>query len=327
MLKHEEMEQTGMIIQFILGWAHATIFGIFLIAAAGKMAVCRPGMGVMCVKGSLDALLALSACLLVIPGIAQVTAVLAIAVAAGGWGRERMTRNSVCNCFGVLTSVLHPWRNASRAVLLTSGLLVLALQSLHPPIDVLLWIGFATGLATLLAFSSLAFARSPLVRPASAVASQAMPQVVAGTIAPSVIVGSDINGRKIALGELGTSGAQRALLITSPGCTAYQKLKAQIEPLLPHFPLPVFHVVEAETINGALELSDPHGQWRKSLGVRVLPSLAIINAGCTGLDYPVAMGEAEILALLLRLALTPPGAHHAVEEELASDTSLIMALP
>lgn len=304
-----------MLFQFVLGLAHAAVVGVLLVAAAGKLAVCRPGARAMCLKGSLDAALALLACAVFVPGASLIGAALAMAVAAGGWLRERITRNSVCNCFGVLTSVLHPWRNVSRVTLFVGGGLVLALAP-FTHWDHSSWIGAAAGMAALLASSSLVFARAPALRPAPRIALSPVDTLAPGTISPGTPLGIDAHGRSLAPDDLGKPGAPFALLLTSPACNTCRQIKAQLAPLLPRLPLPVFLVTEAERTDGErTDLFDPEAQLRTRLGVKTVPSLVVINAERTNLACSVAMGDANILALLLRLALeTTPGTSSSEQE-------------
>lgn len=302
-------------IPLLLGAAHAAIFGVFLIAAAGKLAACMPGARVMCTKGSVDAALALLACLVMVPRLGLASGIAAVAVGAGGWLRERITRNTICNCFGVLTAVLHPWRNRARALLAGAGAVVILLAPEFDAAGAGLWAGAALGLSALLATTALAFARSSLKRQGISVAT--IKQIVTlppGTISPDTVVGTDKSGRELALRDLMTPGSPLALLLTAPACKSCHLLRNELAPMLPGLPFPTVIVNEtgARAAFQPSGLFDPDGTLRKTLGVESLPALALIDAAGTNLACPVALGaDAVKVTLLHRLTETRPAAVEA----------------
>ncbi len=295
-------------LSLLLGAAHAAVFGVFLVAAAGKLAGCRPGLRPMCVKGSVDAALALLACLVFLPIVPQIGAAAAIVIGAGGWLRERISRNTVCNCFGVLTNVFHPWRNGARIILVGGGAVALALSPRLDPAAPGLWSGAALGLSVLLAGAALVLARSPLLRkPVVAAAATPVMTIAAGTISPATVVGSDDSGRAVRLQELLTPGAPLPLLVTAAGCQSCDSLKAELAPLLPQLPFRMFGVLEDEHATPASphSLRDPQRQFRKTLGVKTVPCLILIDEQAGNLARPVAMGTEAIKGELLRMLLLP----------------------
>lgn len=308
-----------LFFQLLLGFAHAIVAGVFLVAAAGKLAVCKSDMRPMCVKGGIDAALAVLACLFVLPGAAGLAGALAaIAVGAGGWLREKIRRNTVCNCFGVLTSVLHPWRNAVRAALFAGGLVALSLAPHMRPEAPGVWVGAALGLSCLLVMTALVFARHPLFRlPMKAPGTKAIASLEEGRISPATVVGSDRNGRALALRDLAMPGKPIVLLLASSTCKPCQWLKGQIAPLLPDLPYRLYSVIEGDRgpQQAATDIVDVDAQWRKTLGIKNVPALVVLNESATNLAVPVASGADAILLQLLQLALDARGAEREEDEE------------
>jgi hypothetical protein len=296
----------GSPADLFLGSAHAVVFGVFLLAAAGKLAACRPGMRVMCMKGGLDAALALLACLVILPVAGQAGALAAVAVGAGGWLREKIRRNTICNCFGVLTPVLHPWRNGMRAALFGAGLLALFLAPHRQSAAPGLWLGAALGLSGLLALMGWVFARSALSRQAPGmVLAKAPVTLEKGTITPHTVVGTDRDGRTLALGDLLAPGQPLPILLTSPTCKPCQSLKARIEPLLADMAFKLHIVIEGAPALPAppAAIFDPDGQWRRTLGVNSLPAMVIVNGSATNLASPVILSPDAMFLELLRLQI------------------------
>lgn len=311
-----------MLTNALLGAAHAFILGVFLIAAAGKLAACKPGMRVMCMKGSLDAALVLLACLVALPGAGVASALAAVLVGAGGWLRERIRRNTVCNCFGVLTPLLHPWRNGMRAILVGTGSLALLLSPHLQPAAPALWIGAALGLSVLLASMGWVFARSVLARqPAKPFVLKQVATLEDGAISPDSVVGIGADGRTLRLRDLLVPGQPLPILMTSPSCAPCQALKSRLEPLLPGLAVQLHIVSEGAPSSPATAtaISDPDGQWRKTLGVKSMPSLVIVNGSATNLDCPVIFSPETMFFELLRLqaeggaAPLASGAAHAMQ--------------
>jgi hypothetical protein len=287
---------------FALGAAHAAIFGVFLVAALGHFAGCRPGMRKKCMKSAANAALAVLACLVIVPG-PQAAGLAALTVSATGWLKERITRNAICNCYGVLTVVLHPWRNGIRAVSFASGagLLVMA----NNPADASFLAGATVALALLLTGSALAIVRSPLGRTVMQSSIKRVNSLAPGTISRDSFVGTDARGNPVTIDDALRPGLPLAFLLTSPSCGACQQVKVQIEPLLPHIPFPCFLLVEAAP-GGASPagLFDPQGGLRKTLGVQSLPSLVVIDGDGANLAFPIAMGGEAIFARFLQMLIT-----------------------
>ena len=294
------------ILHVFLGMAHAFILGVFLIAAAGKLAACKPGMRAMCVKGSLDATLVLLACLVALPGAGLASALAAVLIGAGGWLREKIRRNTVCNCFGVLTPLLHPWRNGMRAILFGAGSLALLLAPHLQASAPALWIGVALGLSGLLATMGWVFARSVLSRqPARTFVPKPVVSLEDGALSPDSVVGVDAEGRTRCLRDLLAPGRPLPILLTSPGCPPCQALKSQLEPLLSELAFQLHIVSEGapSSPSPATVIFDPDGQWRKTLGVKSLPSLVIVNDSATNLACPVILSPETMFFELLRLQI------------------------
>jgi hypothetical protein len=296
-----------ILIQLILGVAHAMVFGIFITAATGKLSVCRANAQAMCIKGALDCGLALLAASIFSQQATKIAAFFAIIVAVVGGLREWKTHNSVCNCFGALTLVLHPWRNHSRALLSLGGILIIALQPRHAASNTHLLVGIAIGLAILLVASALVFARASIMRPNRNMSIDSIKVLAPNTISSETFVGYDSAGRSMTLGNIMMPGESLAILMTSPGCKACQELKARISPFLSSLPLPLITVIESDATDDELvSFFDKQGKWRRTLGVKSLPSMVILNENVTNIKYPIAMGEADILALLLHSTLRKP---------------------
>lgn len=289
----------------MLGAAQGAIFGIFIIAAAGKLAACRPCVGAMCVKGGIDLSLALLICLVMTPPAAIAGALAAILIGAGGWLRERISKNTVCNCFGIITHVFHPWRNGARAILFVGGVLVLALAPWQAADTVAFWAGAAAGLSVILAGAALALARSPLLQRPAVPHVTPITTLPPGAISPATVIGSDAAGRPVTLQELAAAGEVVPLLLTAPGCRTCESLKAELAPLLPLAPLRLIAVVEGglDTLSWPSGLADPQRRLRHLAGIRTIPALLQIDVSTANLTRPIAIGPDAIKGELLHLVL------------------------
>lgn len=290
------------------GAAHAALFGIFSLAAAGKTVGCQHGSGAMCAKGALDAGIAVGACLMWWDTAAYLVAVLAAGVAVVGWTREAVRKSKVCNCFGVLTSALEPWRNharlgmaASAAVLLLAGLRDPA-ESDHAVVAMLA--GSIGALSTLLIGGSYAFARATFVRPGRARAEAGL-RPPAMEFLPGTYVGHRGDGSTMALADLLLPGQPLVLLFGSSTCPHCQRIKEDFDPLISRFPFPVALILEDDAGEQAAGhvLFDSSGTLRHALDIRTLPAMLVLDPRTMKAAQAVASGSEAIRRDIVRLLL------------------------
>lgn len=296
-----------------LGAGQGVLLSLFAIAGTGKLAACRPGAAVMCRKGAFDLLMALMA-LAAWPAAAVMLAAFALSIAIGGWARERLRRNTACNCFGVLTVSLHRWRNHSRALMAVAALAMLAALAAGgtgapawPAI-------FGATALVLCVFSFLMAHGVRAARPRPAAAAAAPPPA---PLDPMLVLGVDGTGQARSLRDLGRGDGPVVLLMMAEGCTACGALKRALLPLLERFPFPVHPVMEDAPAASALPavLFDRGAVLRKGLGVRSMPALALLSPVSGALLAPCALGSEAIQAQLLTMLLAAPRPRAALQPE------------
>jgi hypothetical protein len=305
------------LIDQALGAAHALLFAVFAIAGAGKLAGCRRGAAIMCRKGVADLALAAGLGLAWPAPVTALFAVAAMMLGAGGWLREKVRANPACNCFGLLSATLQPWRNHTRASRVAGGAIVLAGALLHArgsgaAIELARWQGAGVALALVLALLTFAMARrllqAPQRRPAPPTAAPAPGPVL--RLAADTPLGTRADGVPLTLGDLARPGRPIALLLGAKGCAACAPIKAELAPLLGKLPFPACLVLEdapAAQDDGAHVAYDPHATFRRLIGGKALPALVLIDPLIDPLGWtlaaPLVSGEEAIRATLLRTVL------------------------
>lgn len=297
------MNSAGALIQ---GAGQGLLFSVFAIAAAGKLSACRPGMAAMCRKGALDGMLALAALVAWQP-CTMVLALLALAIAAGGYGRERLRGNTACNCFGVLTASLHPWRNQSRALMALAATSILIVNAAGwTQVQALAWDALFGSTAVLLCLFSFLMGRGARAARATVAPVLASPQLAVPALDIDMPIGTDATGQLRSVRAIARGDRPVALLMMAHGCKACGALKLALMPLLERFDFPVVVVMEDEpgTIAGAPALLfDRGGALRNALGVKSMPALVVVGAHTGEAIGPCAIGGEAIQSTLLSLVL------------------------
>ena len=302
------------------GGAHGLLFGILAVSGTGKFVGCRVGSRIMCMKSGLDFGLALAASLLFWPGVVYLAAVLAIGIASYGWLGEIVRKSKVCNCFGVLTATLEPWRNHARAGMIVSGAILLATGLMTDGGSgrnaVTILVGAALGLAVVLMIASHAFAQGALSKkPVRTVTSSAAPSTQPVPLTPLTFLGTHADGKTTVLGDLIQPGKPLALLLSSRDCDQCKTIKAELEPILAKFPFPIHAIVENAASLQDLDvqaLFDPEGRFRRSLAIIGVPTMVVVDPETMRVAQPVSGGteaiRRDIIRLLLNASQPNPGA-------------------
>jgi hypothetical protein len=281
----------------IQGLSQALLAGVFSVSAMGKVVGCQRSGGAMCKKGGLDLGLAALAVLASWTPAALLLGAGALAIGAGGWLRERVRGDTICNCFGVLTPALHRWRNHVRAVLAASAAMLLAARLAAGAPAVLspaYLAGLAmAGMAVMLGYSYVHAAAVPRIKKI-----QASPlQRGQAALAAGQPLLRRQDGSAVTLEQMQPAQGPLALLFTSDGCAQCSVIKEELAPLREALPFPL-HVVVSGAATG--ELNDVDGSLRRHYGLEGVPSMVLIDPVTRALAAPVAFGSAEIYRELLR---------------------------
>lgn len=302
----------GQVLDLAHGAAHALLFALFAIAGIGKLSGCGRAGIIMCRKGAIDLVLAAGFCVSTPASLAAGFAGVAVLIGTGGWLREKIRSNTICNCFGLLTLTLHPLRNYARAAMVAGGafLMATALRGDLASEGNLLarWQGAVLALALLLGAISYAFARRVLVMQGRSAADLAASERSAALVLSQAdFLGRRVDGAAVQLGDFVRHERPIALLLSSRNCLACRALKNELAPLVGNLPFPFQFVVENEAQAGdgaGPFLFDPHGSFRRRVGLELLPALVLVDPVSWTVAYPVATGADDIRRDLLRLLLT-----------------------
>jgi hypothetical protein len=297
------------------GIARAFLFGIFTVSATGKLAGCQAGSSAMCRKAALDAGIAATALLPWLTG-ACVAGLAGAGIAVIGLFRELVRKNTVCNCFGVLTTTFDAWRNRSRIAMFASGVIMLVCAerpAATEEISGALLAGLAGGLALVLVIAVYAMAaKVPVPGRGRLITAADNPDPATLQLDQASAVGIDATGMVVSLGELARAGQPLALLFSSPGCGQCELLKSDFEPLLEEFPFPLYIVVEAGLPDGGLTshaLYDATGAFRRALPLTGVPSMIVIDTQDWKLRSDASRGadmiRRDLLRMLVRGARSP----------------------
>lgn len=284
------------------GAAHAMVFAIFALAGLGKLLGCTGAVRSLCAKAAVDFALAGLGLLPWAP--AEVACgVLALGIGTGGWAAERLRRNPVCRCFGLLNRGLHGYRNWFRAALVLGGVLLAATAGRGGGAADW-WAGAACVLATLvlLVAAALGIALDDKRRPKGVPV--LVPEPLAqGTLDSSLQLGQTKEGRVVTLGELPRDDGPLALLLALPGCRECDTIKAEFLPFRAHFRFPLFVLERGGGGGEAGHLLDTGGQLARRLRIGAYPALVVIDPVDLTLAPPVAFGAAGIRKRLMRMIL------------------------
>jgi len=279
------------------GLAQALLAGVFSVSAMGKVVGCQRSGGAMCKKAGLDLGLAALAVLASWTPAALLLGVGALAIGAGGWLRERVRGDTICNCFGVLTPALHRWRNHVRAVLAASALMLLAgrlAAGVPAALSPAYLAGLAmAGMAVMLGYSYVHAAAVPRIKKIEARPLQRGQAVLAA--GQPLLQRQD--GSAVMLEEMLPAEGPLALLFTAEDCGQCSVVKDELAMLQQGLPFPL-HVVVSGAASGSL--NDVDGSLRRHYALAGVPSMVLIDPATRALAAPVAFGSAEIYRELLR---------------------------
>lgn len=316
------------ILNIAQGMAHALLFGILVVAGTGKFVGCLAGGRIMCAKASLDLALALATCLVFWPPVAYSAAALAIGIAAVGWLGEIVRKSKVCNCFGVLTTALEPWRNIARAGMIGSGTSILLLGPREFERDVTgKALGVVLGLVLVLVIAAFAFARATqrkktvIVLPPAA--ASALPTI---ELSGSTMLGAHANGKAALLADVGETGKPLVLLFSSRSCSQCKIIKDELEPLLGKFPFPVYSIIEgtASQSDGQPQtLFAPKGTLRRELAILGVPAMVVIDPDTMKVTQRSCEGPEMMLRDMLRILLGASQRQHADMAQPAGESTAI----
>ena len=248
--------------EWAVGAAHGALFGVFAVAACGKLVGCRYGSRAMCRKALCDSVIAIGACFIASPYIAPVIAAVATVIGIGGWLRERISESKVCNCFGVLTIQLDVLRNPSRALMALSGIMSLLLnRGGDAQWGNSTYAGALGSLIILLLALAWAFASSSLPGKTKLVVQDPGDDARAELVFdPSLNLGSP-GGEAIPLAQL-LGPQMTAFLLVADGCEHCEQLKKNLVPLQARLPI-ALHIVGDKPgknmLGGALLHKSGHG--------------------------------------------------------------------
>ncbi|WP_374582970.1 hypothetical protein [Pseudoduganella sp.] len=295
-----------MAVEVAAGAGQAVLAGVFCVSAMGKVVGCQRIGGAMCSKAALDlGLLALAALAWWQPA-ALAAGAGALAVGAGGWLRERLRGNTICNCFGVLTPALHRWRNHVRGALALGGVLLLAAQwdghSATRAAPAYLAALAAGGLAVLAAYAYAHASAVPKVK-AARTPEQNL-QRGAAQLRLQDQLGLRPDGSSVQLRHLLQPGRPLALLFTMAGCEQCEVVKKELAPVLGRLDFPLHIVLSGPAPDGLPGLRDPDNVLRQHFDLEGVPSLVIIDPETLALAQPAAFGNGAIYRDLLRLGAT-----------------------
>lgn len=286
-----------MIGDWAQGLAQALLAGVFSVSAMGKVVGCQRSGGAMCKKAGLDLGLALLAVLAAWNPAALLLGAGALAIGAGGWLRERVRQDTVCNCFGVLTPALHRWRNHVRAALAASAVMLLAARMAAgvPAASSSFYLSglAAGGMAVMLAYAYVHAAAVPRIRNAVALPLQRGQ----AALAPGQPLLQRQDGSPVTLEQMMPAEGPLALLFTSDGCGQCTVVKEELAALGGNLPY-ALQVVVSGAATG--ELNDVDGSLRRHFALEGVPSMVLIDPATRALAAPVAFGSAEIYRDLLR---------------------------
>ncbi|GAB3439863.1 hypothetical protein NX773_15400 [Massilia solisilvae] len=282
------------------GAAHAMVFAIFALAWLGKLLGCTGAVRSLCARAAVDFALAGLGLLPWAPA-EVVCGVLALGIGTGGWAAERLRRNPVCRCFGLLNRGLHGQRNRFRAGLVLGGVLLAATAG-HGGGAAAWWAGAACVLAALLLLVAAAFGTARGDKPLPKGAPVVVPEpLVQCTLDAALQLGQTQEGRMVTLGELPRDDGPLALLLTLPGCGECDTVKAEFLPFRSHFRFPLLVLERGGGGGEAGHLLDTGGHLARRLRIGGFPALVVIDPADLTLASPVAFGAAAIRKRLMHM--------------------------
>lgn len=310
-----------MALEVLAGVGQAVLAGVFSVSAMGKVVGCQRIGGAMCSKAAIDLALLLLAALAFWSPAALAAGVGALAVGVGGWLRERLRGNTICNCFGVLTPALHRWRNHVRGALALGGALLLAAQwgaGLAPRAAPAYLVALAAGGLLVLATYAYAHASAvPKVKVARA--AELGLQRGDGQLRMQDQIGLRPDGSVAQLRHLLQAGRPLALLFTVAGCEQCEVVKRDLAPVFGKTGYPLHVVLCGPGGEAHGGLCDPDSVLRQHFELEGVPSLVVIDPDTLALAGPVAFGNGAIYRDLLRLGVESATAHPSENEEIICD--------
>lgn len=290
------------VTQLAFGVAHALVFGIFSVSGTGKLVGCQRGGRIMCIKAGADYAIALASAMFVLPPLTWLAGALAVLLGAGGWIREIVRNNKACNCFGVLTNLLDPLRNLSRALLVVGGAAMLLAPLAGAPKLATQAAGAALGLCLLLVLVVYTLAQALMGRKApNGFVTPSGPIMPTVQLEAHTFLGTRADGQPTVLGDVTEPGRPLALLLSAANCAQCDVIKADFGPLLGEFPFP-FRVIDgnkvdavAVTLPGArVTLYDPGHTLRRTLALIGVPALVLVDPITLKVARPVVSGADAI---------------------------------
>lgn len=298
-----------MRIECLGGVAHGFLFGIFLVASIGKLVGCQKGSRIMCQKSLAEFVLAALCCLFLWRVPEYFISIVSIGIGVVGWGREIIQKSKVCNCFGVLSKILTPWQNYARAGLIAFGLILLYLLSftnyLIEKNSADFFIGAFVGLTIVLVSLAYAISREITSGAKKAVSTEMIP-VPPKQLMQNSVLGVWRNGSIVRLGDLTKANRPIVLLLSSDQCPQCQVIKNELQQLHRKTLLEFYIISEGElsqeSVNDNVLFSET-SEFRRSLGIKSIPSLIVVNPDTLKMMQPVALGVDAIRKDILRQLL------------------------
>lgn len=297
-------------LDFLFGFAHSFVFAVFTVSGIGKMVGCHRGSRIMCQKAFFDIAFAIGSCFMWWIVVNYFFGISMILIGTLAGLREVLNKNRICNCFGVLTGLFEPVQNYTRAGLVLSGLCILFagktlfFEQNQLGNDVLF--GGIAGFVFVLMVAAYLFAKSVPVTMNNRqleTASLAIPEIL---ISSTTVLGTDINGRTIALGDLVQPGEPLVLLLSSLSCGQCILIKNELESFLEEFSSPTYTIFENNPVDGLGNrriLFDQTSRFRKSLSIVGVPSLVVIDPVTMRVTQPIACGVEAIKRNVIQLLL------------------------
>jgi len=281
----------------LLGFSHAVLFSILTVAATGKLAGCGFGSRAMCVKGSLDGLLAMGIVLLSVPFADKASALVSLLIGGGGLLKEHLLENSLCNCYGVLTSLFQPWRNHMRYVMIVSASIILALGKSDSHYDEPFYIGALSGLAIAIIVVVFLYSRATLLSFAKKIDDDISGSPAHIPLDLKMVIGVDHLGKPKTVGDLMIPGKPLAIILTEQECEHCIHLKRRLIPLLQQLPFPALIIEDhaAEPSDGRpAVLFDARSTLAAHAGATAMPAMIIVDQSTM---------HAEVVSARLTLAV------------------------
>lgn len=265
------------------GAAHAVLMTSFALAAAGKAIGCRHGSQAMCWKTLPDLAFLIATGYLTVPSVEITISIAAGGIASLGWMLEKVRRNKVCNCHGVLTMPLLPVRNFIRLLTVISALYLIFFQIIGAKAGnttTLTQSGLNIGLFTCFVLLSLHMSETFLRDKKDASRESGVFAPVA-PIVSTAYIGEDQHNGAIKMDDLLTAHSRFMLLITADNCnhchTALTELGSMAAAKLLPMPLVVLSNKPTPALVKHMVLADINESFRQQIGLHAVPTLLIIE--------------------------------------------------